>query len=480
LYTITDPGVGYYYPDSYVWAWWTNHGTELSDIEGRWTVRVYIDDGSGYRAITTLSFVLRYEFDKHLMAHNVLPVDPWDPVQPTNTFCASDQQALTWARFDNVSDQLCVRWEWYEPSGTFYSSYEVCEDDPGPSTPSGWVKFWGFVYLQGFPAQNKTGEWAVRVYVKDCFGNWELQYSDEFVVKECPGIAPNVDVSASPVAPYEGQSVTLNVAVSDNGYLDDVVLNWNDGSWKSQSWNDLKRSTFANSLSVGSFAAPILLEYYVRATDADGNVGQSPTHFTQIQDLDVQGPTITSPLYYEAAGNGNGLLEDFETVRVSFSVSDQSGVGSVALQVDDLPITLNPGYYGIVGPYPQGWHRVTISAVDADVVPAASSLQDSFLVYACECFCSSDPRCDDYTDIFDVVLTINVAFRDQNPIPDSSHHCSRTRTDVDCSGSTDVLDVVHMINVAFRDGIPADEFCEPCPVAARPATRFPRSPYSRD
>lgn len=79
----------------------------------------------------------------------------------------------------------------------------------------------------------------------------------------------------------------------------------------------------------------------------------------------------------------------------------------------------------------------------------------------CICPCPADPNCaGNATDVFDVVMTIDIAFRGGSGTTDPS--CPVGRSDVDCSGMVDILDVTHLISVAFRSGNPAVEFCDPC------------------
>lgn len=93
-----------------------------------------------------------------------------------------------------------------------------------------------------------------------------------------------------------------------------------------------------------------------------------------------------------------------------------------------------------------------------------TSSQCCFLVTeSCQCECHADPQCDGATDILDVILTVNCAFRGASTIPFCSAYPEvGGRTDVDCTGATDILDVVNMIYVAFRGAEPATKFCEPC------------------
>lgn len=94
----------------------------------------------------------------------------------------------------------------------------------------------------------------------------------------------------------------------------------------------------------------------------------------------------------------------------------------------------------------------------------ATATQCCFLVTeTCQCECHADPQCDAATDILDVILTVNRAFRGASAIPFCpGQTLVDGRTDVDCTGGTDVVDVVKMIDVAFRGADPVTRFCEPC------------------
>ena len=78
----------------------------------------------------------------------------------------------------------------------------------------------------------------------------------------------------------------------------------------------------------------------------------------------------------------------------------------------------------------------------------------------CGCPCHGDPQCDGVSNVLDVVIAVNVAFRSATPATDPD--CPYEQTDVSCDGYTNVIDVVKFVNVTFRGGDPGTEFCEPC------------------
>lgn len=84
------------------------------------------------------------------------------------------------------------------------------------------------------------------------------------------------------------------------------------------------------------------------------------------------------------------------------------------------------------------------------------------------CTHHGDPQADGLTDIFDVVVIVNEAFRAGAPTVDTDcPHAPAGRTDLNCDGSTDIIDVTMLIDVAFRAVAP--NFCDPCACASYPS-----------
>jgi subtilisin family serine protease len=103
---------------------------------------------------------------------------------------------------------------------------------------------------------------------------------------------------------------------------------------------------------------------------------------------------------------------------------------------------------------------------DFTVYASDGSLADTHSVtvvtlQGCFCPCQGDPVCDSVTNVFDVVKSVDVAFRSGPPLIDEScfPHPSG-RTDANCDSVTNVFDVVKFVDVAFRSA-PA-VFCDPC------------------
>lgn len=84
------------------------------------------------------------------------------------------------------------------------------------------------------------------------------------------------------------------------------------------------------------------------------------------------------------------------------------------------------------------------------------------------CTHHADPQADGVIDIFDVIQTIDVAFRGGVAVVDSDcPHDPVGRTDLNCDGATNIVDVSLLIEAAFR-GAPA-AFCNPCDCTSYPA-----------
>ena len=145
---------------------------------------------------------------------------------------------------------------------------------------------------------------------------------------------------------------------------------------------------------------------------------------------------------------------------------------AVEWSVDGVPVTTDPTTQLILdgGSFEFGAHTAKVVVRDTTHLvrnDSAGVLRDSvvwnFAVCEdcyCTCDCHADPQCDGVTNVLDVVIVVNTAFRGAVSVSDPD--CPAAQTDVDCSGFTDVLDVVRVVNVAFRSKDPAAEFCDPC------------------
>jgi hypothetical protein len=181
--TVPDPGAGSYWEWYKCWCGIYINGYSPQDIEGRWTSEVYIDEGSGYQLQAIEDFVIRYEVTGRTMAKDVQTYDPYEPIDPTYSFLNTDPKALAWIRLDEVAESLEIKWEWREPSGAIYGTFYWTTEDPG-SAYWDWYKAWCYIDIYGHSPQSKLGQWEVRAYIKDVYGNWDVEYSQYFTISD--------------------------------------------------------------------------------------------------------------------------------------------------------------------------------------------------------------------------------------------------------------------------------------------------------
>lgn len=81
----------------------------------------------------------------------------------------------------------------------------------------------------------------------------------------------------------------------------------------------------------------------------------------------------------------------------------------------------------------------------------------------CGCACHGEFDCNGAISVFEVVATIEVAFRGGTAPPDPSPTCPYFPLDVNCDNVISVFDVVRAVNVAFRGASVSTEYCSPCP-----------------
>jgi hypothetical protein len=188
----------------------------------------------------------------------------------------------------------------------------------------------------------------------------------------------------------------------DNSYIDDshydgyLDADWN-GSW------------YTASLYVSEDREGHTIYWKVLAADDDNTPAYSWSPVQTggtIQDDDTTGPSITNVEVSEYLGNGDGLIDETEQVKISWSLYDPSGIKSTSCTINGTSQTVQDEYYVIAGPYSVGMHNYKITATDDDNSPASSEYTGSFEVIAKPKFFELYTYPDlDYAHIYEDMLT---------------------------------------------------------------------------
>ncbi len=370
-----DYGYDYYY----WWKMWSGYyinGYAQSDNEGRNTVKVFVKEYGGlYTYHESQYYVISYDFKEQHMCKDV---QNNDPVNKTNIFNQNDTRAITWMLFEDVSESIEIRWEFYEPNGSLYDSFEHTIEDPGEGYYYQWAKAWGWVWIDGYSAANKCGDWHVKVYEKDPWGSWDEIYNDNFTIEESPEVNPSITVSSSPSNPLENQDITLQLSGTDNTYIQNVILYWNDGTPHSEEWDNIYQGSVSKSKNIGNYAENQTIQYYAKIFDTSGNQNESQHKVITVIDNDTNGPVISDISITEYEGNNNGIIDNTEQVKISCNIQDPSGIQSVHFYIDNEEVALTGNYYSISGPYEVDSYPVRITATDNDNSPASSTIYRNF------------------------------------------------------------------------------------------------------
>jgi len=220
-YSIPSPhDYGYDYWEYYKpYYGWYLAGYSTADMEGVWTVNVYVDDGSGFVRIATEHYTIRYEITGRTMAKDVQPYSPYDPVNPSSSFLNTEPRAYAWIEMSNLAEGLELKWDWIEPGGALYTTFNYVVPDPQTyGYPYyDWYRCWGYIDIYGTPAQWMTGSWRVDAYIKDAFGNWDLEYSQIFQLADNtpPGV-PGTPNGGGPFSRYASISYAWDAASEDS------------------------------------------------------------------------------------------------------------------------------------------------------------------------------------------------------------------------------------------------------------------------
>ena len=84
----------------------------------------------------------------------------------------------------------------------------------------------------------------------------------------------------------------------------------------------------------------------------------------QVVSNDTVPPIVSNIMAEEYLGDGDGIIEDDEQVKVSFTIADPSGICHTAIDVNGVPLQTQGSYYALAGPYAEGIHSINIYASD--------------------------------------------------------------------------------------------------------------------
>ena len=278
-YTLPSPGSGRYYPNLKLYSGMYISGYNVADFEGLWEVKTYLDGVH----LTTLQFNIKYIIADNTMTTGLDANN--DPISRTSTFSRTDEKAESWLMLEKVSNSLNFKWDWYDPSGSLYTTFSTTSSDPVEQGYPYWdeVKGWSYTCVNGYSAADKPGQWEVKVNIDD-----EYKYSEFFTITD--DLLPSVGASHSPQNPTDQDSVSITVSANDNAGLNKVELHWNDGTWKTETWNS-PDNPFSGTKNLGKLSVGKTIQYYAIAYDKSGNTKQTSTYSFSV--LDGMPPSIS-------------------------------------------------------------------------------------------------------------------------------------------------------------------------------------------
>ncbi|MFH1012619.1 MAG: CARDB domain-containing protein [Candidatus Peregrinibacteria bacterium] len=299
-----------------------------------------------------------------------------------------DETVGSWISLSNASNGGEVKWEFIDPAGQINGSIFPI--------PSGYSGYKMIVY---YPSIWFVGSWSVKVYVRSA-GESDFTHviTDNFTVHESSSIPPQVSIQHSPSDVYEDTLVRLIFSCSDNSETSEQVATyWNDGSgWQSKITNQgqppmtyiicpQSSPLFLSSWTeIGPFPENTTVQYYATARDFEGNFTQTPTQSFTVQDSDTTGPTVSNFRIAEGTGaDMDGSIDDTENIRISWDLSDPSGIKEIQLVIDGAPQTfaVNGGSFTLdLSPLVVGEHTYTLTATDNDNSPATTTKSETFAV----------------------------------------------------------------------------------------------------
>lgn len=200
-------------------------------------------------------------------------------------------------------------------------------------------------------------------------------------------IISNWDILTKPDSPTETDNTTIRATVTNISQREAIDIGvafycgepGNGGvligytSIASIAPNGTGVATYDHVFTIaGTYQIYILIDASNWISETNENNNQAMTTLDIIDD-DVQPPVISVVNVYEFEGDGNGAIEEDEQIRLTWSVSDQSGISSMLFSSACTHQVITGEYQVIMGPCDKGSQAFQIIATDDDNSQLSSS-----------------------------------------------------------------------------------------------------------
>jgi hypothetical protein len=140
-----------------------------------------------------------------------------------------------------------------------------------------------------------------------------------------------------------------------------------------------------------------------------------------VSDDDSSPPVISDLLAEEHLGDGDGIIEPGEAIRVSWSASDPKSIRESSASIDGIqrlgtPIG-NDRFESLYAALNEGTYPVIITACDDDNSPSCTTLSGTLVVEVVDPACPGDLNMDGVKDLEDIVEFV-IRFQNQDPSVD--------------------------------------------------------------
>ncbi len=325
--------------------WWTPSST------GTFYVRSYWNGNSNYGGATSSSVTLTVtsgagNLGDHTMCKDVQSGDPWDAIDRTNTFYTDDHAAYSWLHFNGpIYGSHTVRWDWYDPDGSFItdSTYTIPDAQDSGYDYWEWYRCSSGLLIDGY--QSWYASRLGRPFRTEVF------YDGSPVVTETWQVIKHdssISISLSSTSITYGQSITISSQVTPSMSDGTTTLQY---STDQVNWIDISAGTPSNGYYSVSWTPPNAGTYYLRATWSGNPDYYDSTSSSKTLTVSKASTSLTTSLSSTIITYGSSL-----TVKASISPSLQGKTVVIQYSLDDANwFVLSSGTTNSAGEYPYTW-----------------------------------------------------------------------------------------------------------------------------
>ncbi len=250
---------------------------------GEWTVKLFVKKPreSKWIHVSSCSFIMRFKVEDVYIAKDHELTSPYYPIDRTQIFIESDEYIHIGLKLSQRQENIEMGWQFIDADTGSEMGFILANNLNWLEIDNETEIFWQKIAIEDlkwYAYHFDSSLYKHKLVIKPAFkyGSiycWTHDYDQTIKFIEDPPSPPEntLSVSVENLPETNDITVTLNVSVNDNNYLEKVILYWKKDSLNFKEWNEVYEPTLIANQTLATLSPGDTVTYWIEAWDTSGN-----------------------------------------------------------------------------------------------------------------------------------------------------------------------------------------------------------------